>query len=241
MIMYPDFGEEHVAVGRRTSADRTLVDVAVRDLRESILGGELGPGTPLVLTELADRLSMSVMPVREAIRRLQVEGLVDQIPHRGARVRQVSIPDLEDLYSVRMPLEALATREAALRFTEAHYEKLSGVLDEYLAAHQRGDDARGREMHAAFHLGLYEVSGSRWLLRTIEPLWDAAERYQRLSIKLRGTLEERHQEHRQILEHCRNRDAEAAGAALEEHLRRTMNTVRTEIGESKDGSKDGAG
>jgi DNA-binding GntR family transcriptional regulator len=221
-----------LVVGQRKRADRTLVDVAVRDLRESILSGELLPGSPLILTDLADHLSMSVMPVREAIRRLQVEGLVDQVPHRGARVSQVSIPDLEDLYSVRVALETMATRRAALRFTEADYEKMSGVLDEYLAAHKGGDEARGREMHAAFHLGLYEVSGSRWILRTVRPLWEAAERYQRLSTKLRGSLEERHKEHRQILECCRRRDAEAAGAALEEHLSRTMNLVKAEIGES---------
>jgi len=230
-----------VVTGRRTRADRTLVDVAVRDLRESILSGELSPGTPLILTEVAGNLAMSVMPVREAIRRLEVEGLVDQVPHRGARVSPVSMPDLEDLYSVRIALEGLATRRAALRFTEDDYERLSGVLDEYLAAYGRGDEARGREMHAAFHLGLYELSGSRWLLRTIGPLWEAAERYQRLSSGLRGSLEERHKEHRRILEHCRNRDAEAAGAALEEHLRRTMNIVRAEIGESEDGSEDGDG
>lgn len=230
-----------MVTGRRTRADRTLVDVAARDLRESILSGELPPGTPLILTEVAGNLAMSVMPVREAIRRLQVEGLVDQVPHRGARVSPVSIQDLEDLYSVRMTLEAMATRQAASRFGEDDYERLSGVLDEYLAAYRRGDEARGREMHAAFHLGLYEVAGSRWLMRTITPIWEAAERYQRLSIKLRGTLEERHAEHRQILEHCRNRDTEAAGAALEEHLRRTMSIVRAEIGESEDGSEDGDG
>jgi len=230
-----------VVSGRRTSADRTLVDVAARDLRESILRGELRPGSPLVLAEVAGSLSMSVMPVREAIRRLQVEGLVDQIPHRGARVSQISISDLQDLYSVRIPLEALAVRQAALRFGEADYERFSGVLDEYFEAHASGDEARGREMHAAFHLGLYEVSGSRWLMRTIHPLWDAAERYQRLSTRLRGTLEQRHEEHRQILEHCRQRDAKAAGAALEAHLRRTMNIVKAEIGESEDGSEDGDG
>lgn len=230
-----------MVVGRRTRADRTLVDVAVRDLRESILSGDLLPGSPLILTEVAGNLAMSVMPVREAIRRLQVEGLVDQIPHRGARVSPVSIPDLEDLYLVRVTLETMATRQAALRFTKADYERLSGVLDEYLAAHQRGDEARGREMHAVFHLGLYEVSGSRWLLRTVRPLWEAAERYQRLSTKLRGSLEERHKEHRQILEYCRRHEAEAAGAELEKHLRRTMNLVKAEIGESEKGDEDGDG
>ncbi len=226
-------------VSERTRADRTLVDVAVRDLREDILRGELRPGSPLGLADLAERLSMSVMPVREAIRRLQTEGLVEQIPHRGARVSEVSVSDLESLYTTRIPLETLAARLAAEQFVEADYERLSKVLEEYVEAYSEGDDQRGRERHAAFHLSLYEVSRSRWLVRTILPLWDAAERYQCLSIRLRGSLEKRHGEHSRILERCRERDADAAVAALEEHLRRSMDLVKMELEDSKDGSRDG--
>lgn len=226
-------------VSGRTQADRTLVDVAVRGLREDILRGELRPGSSLVLADLAERFAMSVMPIREAIRRLQTEGLVEQIPHRGARVSEVSVSDLEDLYRTRIPLETLATRLAADRFTEADYERLSKVLKEYVQAYSEGDDGRGRERHAAFQLGLYEVSRSRWLMRTIGPLWDAAQRYQRLSIRLRGSLQERQEEHKRILERCRERDADAAAAALEEHLRRSMDLVKLELEDSKDGSRDG--
>lgn len=215
---------------RRAAEDRTLVDVATRELREVILSGELKPGAQLVLTELAERLSMSVMPVREAIGRLQAEGLVDQIPHRGARVSPVSVADLEDLYAVRIALETLATREAAARFTEEDYGRLAGVLDKYVQAYEAEDAERGREMHSQFHLGIYELSGSPWLMRTIPALWDAADRYRRLSATLRGTLEERHREHQYILERCRQRDPDAAAAALEEHLRRTMTVVKAEIG-----------
>lgn len=223
---------------RRVAEDRTLVDVATRELREVILSGELKPGAQLVLTELAQRLSMSVMPVREAIGRLQAEGLVDQIPHRGARVSPVSAADLEDLYAVRIALETLATREAAARFTEEDYERLSGVLEEYVKAYEAEDAARGREMHSQFHLGIYELSGSPWLMRTIPSLWDAADRYRRLSATLRGTLKERHKEHQYILDCCGKRDPEAASAALEEHLRRTMTVVKAEIGNQEE-SKDG--
>ena len=111
---------------RRVAEDRTLVDVATRELREMILSGELQPGVQLVLTELAQRLSMSVMPVREAIGRLQAEGLVDQIPHRGARVSLVSAADLEDLYAVRIALETLATREAAVSFNRGGLQTTLG-------------------------------------------------------------------------------------------------------------------
>lgn len=214
---------------RRTTEDRTLVDVAVRELRELILSGELKPGAQLILTELAKRLSMSVMPVREAIGRLQGEGLVDQIPHRGARVSPISTGDLEDLYAVRITLETLAVRAAAAGFTEADYERLAKILENYLLAYEVGDEVRGREMHTLFHLGIYELSGSPWLMRTIPPLWDAADRYRRLSVALRGTLRERYNEHQRILECCRRKDPDGASAALEEHLRKTMMVVKAEI------------
>ncbi len=226
-------------ISGRTRSDRTLVDVAVRDLREEILGGKLRPGASLILADVAERLSMSVMPVREAVGRLQVEGLVEQIPHRGARVSEVSVSDLESLYATRIPLETLAAQLAAERFTEADYESLSGVLEDYVHAYSEGEERRGRESHAAFHLGLYEISRSQWLIRTIAPLWEAAERYQRLSIGLRGSLEKRHGEHSRILECCRERDGEGAAAALEEHLLRSMNLVKTELEELKDGSDNG--
>lgn len=224
---------------RRAAEDRTLVDVATRELREVILSGELKPGRQLVLTELAPRLSMSVMPVREAIGRLQAEGLVDQIPHRGARVSLVSAADLEDLYSVRIALETLATRAAADRFTEEGYERLSTVLEKYVQAYEAEDAAWGREMHSQFHLGIYELSGSPWLMRTIPPLWDAADRYRRLSTTLRGTLKDRLREHHHVLECCRKRDPDAASVALEEHLRKTMEVVKAEIVGQGRTSKDG--
>ena len=213
----------------RRAEDRTLVDVATRELRELILSGDLTPGAQLVLTDLAQCLSMSVMPVREAIGRLQAEGLINQIPHRGARVSPVSIVDLEDLYAVRLSLETLAVREAAAKFTEQDYERLTVVLEEYVRAYEVDDTARGRKMHSQFHLGIYELSDSPWLMRTIPPLWDAADRYQRLSAALRGTLKERHGEHQYILECCQRRDADAAAVALEEHLCRTMTVVKEEI------------
>lgn len=224
---------------RRAAEDRTLVDVATREMREVILSGELKPGQQLVLTELAQRLSMSVMPVREAIGRLQGEGLVDQIPHRGARVSPVSSADLEDLYAVRIALETLATREAAAKFTEEDYERLAGVLEQYAKAYEADDAERGREMHSQFHLGIYELSGSPWVMRTIPALWDAADRYRRLSATLRGTLKDRYEEHQHILECCQRRDPAGAAAALEEHLCRTMTVVKAEIGDQERMSEDG--
>lgn len=220
---------------RRRRETRTLVHLAISELREAILSGELPPGSPLPLRELEEHLSMSSMPVREALRHLELVGLVEQFPHRGTRVAGTSIKELEDIYSLRMVLETLAVRRAAQRMTEADYEHLRLTLSEYEGAYRQGDEPRGREAHKELHFGLYELAEQPWLLKLIDLLWDNAERYRRMSVKARGTLEDRMREHEHILEACRRGDPEAAEQAIAEHLRRTMDTIKAEL-EQEEGS-----
>ena len=91
----------------------TMAEAALAELRDSILSGELAPGAPLRLEELAERLGMSISPVREAVRRLESLGLAVHVPHRGARVSELALDDLRDTYEVRLVLEPLAVRKAA--------------------------------------------------------------------------------------------------------------------------------
>src|ERR1700735_2299561 len=99
---------------------RTLAEKAFETLHAAIITGQLAPGTRLPIEELAELLEMSPMPVREAVRRLDAAGLVENIPHRGARVTQLSITDLAEVVEARLALEVLAIRRAAERFTEQH-------------------------------------------------------------------------------------------------------------------------
>lgn len=205
---------------------RSLADLAWVELRRAILQGELQPGEPLPLKTQAERLGMSIMPVREAIRRLAHEGLVEQQPQRGAVVAPVSVAALEDMYSIRIALESLAVRRAAENMTERDYRRLTDILDEFVAAYRRGDVAQSRELHRSFHLGLYRLAGSQWLDRLVPPLLDNSERYRGLSIPLRGSPEERRAEHQAILEACRRRDGELAARLLAAHLERTVELVK---------------
>lgn len=214
---------------RRRRESRTLVDLAISEIREAILSGELAPGAPLPLRELEEQLSMSSMPVREALRHLELVGLVEQYPHRGTRVAGISIQDLEGIYSLRIVLESLAVRRAAVRLAQADYEHLSGLLSEYERAYRQGDEARGREAHKDLHFGLYERAEHPWLLKLIDLLWDNAERYRRMSVKARGTLEDRMREHQHILDACLRGDPKAAERAIANHLRLTMDTIKAEL------------
>jgi len=210
---------------------RTLAERALEDLQEAILSGELEPGAPLRLEKLAQALDMSPMPVREAIRQLEALGLAEHVPHRGARVSTLSLADLRDTYEARLALETVAVRRAAERFTDEDAQRARRRLAEHVEAYRAGDVRRGRDAHAAFHLALYEASGSSWLPRLIRPLWENSERYRIAALHASGSLERRHREHLRILDACVARDPDAAEDALRAHLTATANLVAHWMGE----------
>jgi DNA-binding GntR family transcriptional regulator len=211
---------------------RTLAERALEDLQEAILSGELPPGAPLRLEKLARSLDMSPMPVREAIRQLEALGLAEHVPHRGARVSRLSLADLRDTYEARLALETVAVRHAAERFTGEHSEAARRRIAEHVDAYGRGELRRGREAHAAFHLGVYEASGSSWLPRLIRPLWENSERYRIASLHASGSLQRRRREHLRIIEACEAHDPDAAEEAVRAHLVVTANLVSRWMGEA---------
>src|SRR6202044_721072 len=141
-----------------------------------IIPGQLPPGTRLPIEELAEVLKMSPMPIREAVRRLDAAGLVENIPHRGARGTQLSLPDLAEVYDVRLAVEVLAVRRAAEHFTDADSERCRQCLHELNESSDENSTAT-TAAHEAFHFSMYRAAGSTWLTRTIRPLWETSERY----------------------------------------------------------------
>src|SRR5580704_4137435 len=108
-----------LADDRSSRGHRTLAEKAFDTLHQAIITGRLRPGTRLPIEELAEVLEMSPMPIREAVRRLDAAGLVENIPHRGARVTELSVTDLAEVVEARLALEVLAIRRAAERITDA--------------------------------------------------------------------------------------------------------------------------
>ncbi|MCS7235202.1 MAG: GntR family transcriptional regulator [Armatimonadota bacterium] len=212
-----------------TALPRSLAELAWLALREEILTGELPPGRPLRLRELAARLGMSVIPVREALHRLHQEGLVSREAQKGAVVAPLSVEDMEDLYRVRIELEGLAIQLACQRFNREHYRRLSGLLDQFVEAYETGQARLGRELHRRFHLELYALAGSPTLDRLVPPLLDAAERYRVMSVADRGDPRQRRQEHQRILDACLSGDGQRARRELAEHLSRTVEVVRAKL------------
>jgi DNA-binding GntR family transcriptional regulator len=193
-------------------------------IRDEILSGRLRAGTVLSQVRLADDFDVSRGPVREALRLLQREGLVDAELNRRVRVADFSVGDLEQLYAMRILNETLAVRATVPRLTHDQLDAIRGSLAEMDAV--AGIDMPAWEAsHRRFHRGLVAEAGSR-LLRLVGQLSDHAERYRRAYIASDARAwSSGSADHHRIYDAARRGDAEGAGNATAEHLARTALTV----------------
>ncbi len=212
--------------GKRIGKARDMTWTVYSSLRESILNGAIAPGASLSQVQLASKLGVSRGPLREAVRMLQREGLVEAEVNRRGRVSSFSIEDLEQLYAMRIVHEALALRINVARFTKADLTTLRGHLrrmDE-LAGH---DVRQWQVVDRQLHLALVTHVGDR-MMRMIRELYDHADRYRSLYIKeVPRALSIAAGEHTRIVDACAEGDAAQASAELARHLARTALTVMT--------------
>lgn len=184
-------------------------------LREAILRGILVAGQQLRQDEIARELGVSHIPVREALRQLEAEGLVRLRPYRGFEVSELSPEEVEELYEIRIPLECQALRLALPHLTDEDLARAERILD---AIDAEGDPSAWSELNTEFHAVLYAPSRRQRLLNLIRTLRTNVDRYLRLYISVMQRKQYSQREHRKILEAVRRRDAAGAVAALEEHL-----------------------
>ena len=221
---------EKLSALRPAGGHRTLAERAFATLHEAIVTGVLAPGERLPIEELAEILEMSPMPIREALRLLDSVGLVENIPHRGARVTELSIDDLREVYEARLALEPLAVRHAAENFTDQDAQQAADRLAEHVRASKQRTLGPIWASHTAFHFALYDAANSRWMLRLIHPLWESSERYRFAMLPVRLNLDKRRLEHEQILQACIDHDPDRASLELRNHLARTANMIAAQMG-----------
>jgi DNA-binding GntR family transcriptional regulator len=198
---------------------RTMAEAALERLREAIILGELTPGAPLRLEDLARSLGMSISPIREAVRQLEALGLAEHVPHHGAKVMGLDVEELRELFSIRLALETMALRRAAELFGDEDEARAQAHLAAFDAARHRGDTLAAMREHTAFHFTLYEAARSGWLVRLIRPCWDTCERYRPVLLADTGELQDRHEElDGELLAACAAHDPDRAAAAMHAHL-----------------------
>jgi DNA-binding GntR family transcriptional regulator len=199
------------------------LDYVHRTIRDAILDGTLEPGTTMSQVMLAHELGVSRTPLREALRMLQNEGLIESEPNRRVRVSEVSIADVEELYTMRVPLEVNALRLSMGDFTPEDIARLEGYMAEMAHFAAEEDYGRWHVPHRAFHQALTEKAGRRYGALLMQ-LFDHAERYRRIHVG-RSFSERTAREHRAILDAVKSGDADAAAARLAQHLARSAFTV----------------
>jgi DNA-binding GntR family transcriptional regulator len=208
---------------------QSAVELVTTEIRRSILSGALAPGRPFSVIDLANQLGVSHIPVREALRRLEAQGMVLLSPARSAVVAPLDVDDFDAIYRLRVQLEPpLAGRSTALQ-TEASLRELYRAWSAgFEAVHNSDEDWHN---HTAFHMMLVEPAASAWDMRFLQQLWNAAERYQRLVFDPADANPEEHSRrarvHRELLDACLAGDATAVEQAVRSHLEENHEVIRT--------------
>src|SRR6185437_616862 len=171
---------------------------------------------------------VSIIPVRESLRQLEAEGLVEKRPYRGAFVAELSMTELMDIYVTREALEDLATRLAVVRMTPETLDNLESLIAEMESATAAGDRAALFDLNASFHFTLYTASQNTILCQLIESLWDRSTVYRRRFTFMPERAGRALAEHQEILAACRRGDEEAAGRAVRENVAQTTRAISEE-------------
>lgn len=210
-----------------------LRDVVFNTLRQAILKGELAPGERLMEVQLAERLGVSRTPIREAIRKLELEGLVLMIPRKGAEVAKISEKSLRDVLEVRRSLEELAIELACQRMTEEGIEELEEVQEEFRDAVIKGDAMEIAETDEAYHDIIYKGTNNDRLVQILNNLREQMYRYRLEYIKDEDKRQVLLFEHDNILKAIRQRKVEEAKTAMREHIDNQEITVSKNIKEQE--------
>ncbi len=211
-----------------------LRDVVFKTLRQAILKGELEPGERLMEIQLAERLGVSRTPIREAIRKLELEGLVLMIPRRGAEVAKISEKNLRDVLEVRRSLEELAIDLACQRIQEEELETLREAQKEFAAAVAAGDAMEIAQTDEKFHEIIYSGTGNQKLMQILSNLREQMYRYRLEYIKDANKRQILLVEHEQILKALSLRHVQEARLAVREHIDNQEITVLKNLKEQEE-------
>lgn len=210
-----------------------LRDVVFNTLRNAILTGELEPGERLMEIKLADKLGVSRTPIREAIRKLELEGLVVNTPRKGAEVANISSEDLRDVLEVRRSLEILATNLACDKITEAELSELYANIENFKISIETEAATEIALTDVGFHDIIYRATGNARLIQILGNLREQMYRYRLEYIKDHDSWNRLLTEHTAIYNAIKNRDKDAAATAILTHIDNQEITIRDKMGFNK--------
>lgn len=209
--------------------DHSLGGRVFQKIREDILNGKYKENDELRENTIGKELGVSRTPVREALRQLELEGLVTIIPNRGAYVTGISHKDIWDIYVIRSMLEGLCARWAAKNITDAQLDELEEtiLLSEFQMKKESGFSAEQvAALDGRFHSILYEASGSRILDHVLTDFHNYVQTARKSSVVSEDRARKSIREHRQILRAIKDRDEEMAEQLANEHIMHVMQNLK---------------
>jgi len=211
----PPLPELTALIAEAGGRHRTATAFVEATVREAILSGRLAGGTPLRQEDLAAAFGVSRMPVREALRQLEAQALLDFVPHKGAVVTEISAADAADTYAIRMALEPAALALSIPHLTEVEFARAEDLIHDMDAEEGPG---RMGELNRRFHMTLYEGAPHPKLLALAESQLASFDRYLRFQLAAEGVEVLSQGEHRAMLEAARARDTPRAVDILRQHM-----------------------
>jgi DNA-binding GntR family transcriptional regulator len=212
---------------------QTLAGMTLDSLRDRILRGRFPEGEPLRQDAIAEELGVSRIPVREALRQLESEGLVTFHPHRGAVVSTLSLEEITELFELRAEIESDLLRRAIPRMTAADDARGREILDLYESALESGEISLWGELNWQFHSSLYAPSKRQYTLNILSKLHQHADRYLRMQLALTHGESRARTEHRAIALAARKRDVRKASQLMRDHILDAGKTLVTFLEEHR--------
>lgn len=201
------------------------------EIEQAILSGEFPPGYSLIEQKLSSELGVSRTPVREALRQLELEGLVTSVPNKGVVVVGISEKDIDDIYTIRMAIEGIAARWAAVNITGEELTKLRDIVELQEFYIGKNDTLQIRHLDSQFHQAIYSASRSRPLRQILSQFHNYIQKPREISVKYSGRAAASVDEHRKIYEAIAAHDSARAEAEAAEHIRRAKDNLLKAIKE----------
>ncbi|OPY58687.1 MAG: putative HTH-type transcriptional regulator YdfH [Pelotomaculum sp. PtaU1.Bin035] len=211
---------------------KPLRELVFESLREAIILGRLIPGERLMEVQLAEEMGVSRTPVREAIRKLELEGFVAMVPRKGAYVASITMKDIVDVFEVRAALEGMAAGLAAERITEEEMDQLERSLVHIVESNSGDDIDAVVQWDTTFHGLIYQSSRNQRLVQIITHLQEQIQRFRMTSLSQPGRTKGALDEHKKIVEAISDRNVELAQSLAREHIENAeqslLNAIRSE-------------
>ncbi|MFA5880925.1 MAG: GntR family transcriptional regulator [Eubacteriales bacterium] len=213
---------------------KPLREIVFETLREAIINATLRPGERLMEIQMAEEMGVSRTPVREAIRKLELEGFVVMVPRKGAYVAGISMKDIADVFEIRAAMEALAAGLAAERITEEELEDLERILVTIGECVKNNDLEKLIEVDTEFHDILFKASRNDRLVQIVSNLREQIQRFRTASLSTPGRMKYALEEHKKIVEAVSERNVELAQSLAREHIENAENSMLEVLDDHKE-------